>query len=107
MKTEVQTEVNELKVAAQVFVKRRETAESVSVGSLLWATPFLLFCAKMESGCRWREVASWGSQNIRKKFKRENGSLLLKSLCESVITGAGRRFPFFYATVSAFTWPLA
>lgn len=35
MKGEVQTEINELKVAAQVFVKLRESAESVSVGSLL------------------------------------------------------------------------
>lgn len=58
MKAEVQTKINELKVAAQVFVKLRETAESVSVGSLVWATPFLLFRVTMKSGC-WRlEVAS-------------------------------------------------
>lgn len=63
MKAEVQTKINELKVAVQVFVKRRETAESVSVGSRVWATPFLLFTVAMKYGC-WRlEVASWGVQN--------------------------------------------
>lgn len=40
MKAEVQTKITELKVAAQVFVKLRETAESVSgVGNSLPIIP--------------------------------------------------------------------
>lgn len=52
MKAEVQTKINELKVAVQVFVKLRETAESVAAGSLVGATPFPLFRVTMKSGCR-------------------------------------------------------
>lgn len=50
MKRGSSNKINELKVAAQVS-KLRETAESDSVGSPVWATPFLLSAVNIKSKC--------------------------------------------------------